>query len=531
MKEISSTEIMGLCVAMINKELAKQSRLVESRIPTNLLTECSLRSVEEKFDKRLQEVDESSIKSLPDGIIFDVHLKDAMEASGRALETVVDEINETYSDLYEKLSKKLTLASNNHMELTEQYSQYKENLHYILESLDQADESAKAQLSDLLEADEEIRSSISVLSQQLNASLQNSIDSLNKGIFDLGSEVDQNKKLVDVKLSELKSDILSVSKEITQTENKLQSGISAKTTTITGQIQSLSVDVKTTNDSLNLLGSELRSDIESAVQKLETEYSKIGHDHSQYAHVSDLQILQSKQSDHSSALKLQASTVADIINDVKSKIDIKDGLTKSDLESVKQDIADKVEQRIPTPKNGKDALNWEFKFDDRNVGVLMFRREDQTRWQRQNIRGPRGLQGMSGSSYGGMGAGGGGVTTLEGKFNLTVQDEGVEVSDTVTSINFIGEGVEAIPSSDGNVTVKVNGSEVIQAALIVEEVQLSGNSQAVDIRDFGYSDYYSYKIVDQNNQEVSIIVKEDNLIFIIESIVPMDSLRFIVRGF
>ena len=529
MKEISSTEIMGLCIAMINKELAKQSRLVESRIPTNLLTEGSLRSVEEKFDKKLQEVDDSSIKSLPDGIVFDVHLKDAMEASGRALETVVDEINETYSDLYEKLSKKLTLASNNHMELTEQYSQYKENLHYILESLDQADESAKIKLTELFEADDEIRSSISVLSQQLNASLQNSIDSVNKGIFDLGSELDQNTKLVDVKLSELNSDILSLSKELTQAENNLQADISQKSSLLSGEIQSLSSDVENTRDSLNVLGTELRSDIDSAVQRLETEYSKIGHDHSQYAQLSDIQLLQSKQKEHTDALKVQASTVADIINDVKSKIDIKDGLTKSDLESVKQDIADKVEQRIPTPKDGKDAVNWEFKFDDRDVGVLMFRREDQTRWQRQNIRGPRGLQGMAGSGYGGMG--GGGVTTLQGNFNLTVQDEGVEVSNEVESINFIGEGVEVIPGTNNDIAVKVSGSELAQASFLKNEIDLSGTSQEINIRDLGYSDYYSYKIIDSNKQEVSIVVKEDDLVFTIESIIPMDSLKFVVRGF
>lgn len=530
MKEISSTEIMGLCVAMINKELAKQSKLVESRIPTNLLTEGSLRSVEEKFDKRLQEVDESSIKSLPDGIVFDVHLKDAMEASGRALETVVDEINETYSDLYEKLSRKLTLASNNHMELTEQYSQYKENLHYILESLDQADESAKVKLTELFEADEDIRSSISVLSQQLNASLQNSIDSVNKGIFDLGSELDQNKKLVDTKLSDLSSDILSVSRDIVETENKLQSELSTKTSILSADIKSLSGEIQSTGDALNVLGTELRGDIDSAVQKLETEYSKLDHDHSEYAQVSDVQILESKQKEHTDALKLQASTVADIINDVKSKIDIKDGLTKSDLESVKQDIADKVEKRIPTPQDGKDALNWEFKFDDREVGVLMFRREDQTRWQRQNIRGPRGLQGMAGSSYGGMG-GGGGVTTLQGNFNLTVQDEGVDISDEVKSMNFIGEGVEVIPGTDGDVTVKVTGSEVVEASFLKNEIELSGTSQIINLQDFGYSDYYSYKVVDADDQDVSIVVKESNLTFTIESIIPMDSLRFVVRGF
>lgn len=527
MKDFSSTEVMGLCVAMINKELAKQAKLVESKIPSNLLTDSSLRSVEERFDRKLKEVDESSIKSLPDGIVFDVHLQDAIQASGKVFERVVDDINSTYSELYEKLSRKLTLASNNHIELTEQYSQYKENLHYILESLEQADESAKGQLVELFSADEEIRSSISLLSQQLNASLQDSVDKINKGLFDLGSEFDQNKKLSESKISELTSDILSVSKDIVQVEDTLKSELSSNTLLLAGDIKSLSDQLNSTNDSVSLLGTELRGDITRAVGKLESEYSKIGHDHSQYANVSDLTALESKQKDQSEALKTQASVIADVINDVKSKIDIKDGLTKSDLESVKQDIADKVEARIPTPSDGKDALNWEFKFDDREVGVLMFRREDQTRWQRQNIRGPRGLQGMAGSGYGGMG--GGGVTTLQGNFNLEIEKDGEVLNSEAKKINFVGDGLDVIPSDDG-VIVKVSDS-ILSQGFLKDKIPLSNTVFEIDIAELGYTDYYSFRIVDSNAREVDLAVTELDLKFRVESLFDMTGLFLEVRGF
>jgi hypothetical protein len=74
--------------------------------------------------------------------------------------------------------------------------------------------------------------------------------------------------------------------------------------------------------------------------------------------------------------KFVTDQIDDIVEQISSKQDSGEFVTKDELDSHKKTIIDAAIKSIPVPENGKDALGWDFKGHPTKKGVLLHKRDD-----------------------------------------------------------------------------------------------------------------------------------------------------------
>lgn len=74
--------------------------------------------------------------------------------------------------------------------------------------------------------------------------------------------------------------------------------------------------------------------------------------------------------------KFVTDQIDEIIQQVSSKQDSGEFVTKDELENHKKTVIDAAIKSIPTPENGKDALGWDFKGHPTKKGILLHKRDD-----------------------------------------------------------------------------------------------------------------------------------------------------------
>ena len=507
MKEISSVELMGVCVSLINREVAKQSKLIEGKFSNQLVSIENLKLAEQSLSQKIIASEEKFIQELPEGIIFEAHLDDAVSSINRSL----SELEDNYIKLHKTLSGEVDRALDSNTRVMDEYQEFRNTFDTLVSKLNEDTDSDDIESVSLLST---------VLWKKLDSEIENKSRKISSDIFNVSSELEQYQLLSNLKIQEIIESVRGVKTDLSSKFERVE----IKRLEVSQEIQNLRKEVlqsaANVKGELNQLESRLNQTVEIATRDLSKDYSKVNHEHPEYVDQYELNLLQQKVEFNNSSIREQSKAIVDLISDVQSKLTKKDAVLRSDIPNLSVDIAGKVLERIPKPADGKDGLNWEFKFDPNAVGVLMFKREDENKWQRQYIRGPKGEMGSGPGGFGG----GGSVTTVDTDYTIQVDGEEVTESDT---LNFKGDGVVVTVDEDGKPTVEIEGSP----RYLVEEIQLSGTEYFIDIKNFGFTGYYSYKVVDSNGREVSIVIEENNLEFDICSIINMDSLTFIVRGF
>lgn len=190
---------------------------------------------------------------------------------------------------------------------------------------------------------------------------------------------------------------------------------------------------------------------------------------------------------------------------------------KSDL----NDLTDNVLKKIPKPKDGKDGLSWEFKFDKTDSGMLMFRKEGDSLWNKQDLRGPRGLAGKD-SGGGGFGGGGGGSI-------LDITKNGSLVGRGITSLDFIGTVNVTNPTS-GVARIEIIGGGGGGASLIKFEKMLSGKLVTIDQSEHNLYIITSITVLNSARKEVGTVtsISINNIVTIESNIDLTDHIAIII---
>ena len=136
---------------------------------------------------------------------------------------------------------------------------------------------------------------------------------------------------------------------------------------------------------------------------------------------------------------------------------IGDKLSLSDLNKTMDEIAKRTQEKIVIPADGKDGNQWEFAFDDRQRGLLWFKREDQKEWKSHNLIGPRGEPGKDSVGGGGGGHVGGGGGATEVYSDIAIWRDGVSVLENARAIN-IGAGLTVLIDGTTATIETVNNS-------------------------------------------------------------------------
>lgn len=435
MRDISSVELMTLCVSLVQKEVQKRVSVYED-ISEKYNNLDYITGIESQLRNQLEIMSESMITELPDGILYEVHLEDFKRETFNTFSEVKSNIEESSRSLYNlasNISTDLESKEESILSLLEDTSnKINSDILGAKESIDALELKHSSELKELFDGSIEIRSLIDASSNLLNDTIHNLSSDMLSMIAEINSEISSikssHKEFSDITLSSI-SDIRSLLKsEVSSLNSKIKTSEKARDKIISR----VDRDIKSVQRSLDKSDTQKSKDIEKLRKYSDKTFSKSNHKHDIYAEKDEVSELLKELELQKKAIELHTNRLSEIYDKISTKVEKKDALTLKDLEPVKSAIQKSVESNIKMPadgkngEDGKDAFNWEFKFQSPESGILMYKREDEEVWKRQNLMGPRGIRGMPGSAMGAAFIGGSAVSDTR-VFNDTVSlQEGFE---------------------------------------------------------------------------------------------------------
>jgi len=337
---------------------------------------------------------------------------------------------------------------------------------------------------------------------EFNSNLLNRVDksdaSVKAELLNLISHIEESKEAI----------WKDFNKHSDETEKKLSDLISDLSKSLNVFERDVGLRLKSLDKEYQLIGEELQNALKRVSAKLNDgleSKANIQHYHPEFKTFS--------QKDHTHKEFDKFSKLLD-------KIDT-NTLKKSDINS----LIDGVLKKIPEPIPGKDGIGWEFKFDKSDEGILLYRKEGDSKWNKQDLRGPRGLPGKN-SDGGGFGGGGGG-SILDIKKNGTLVGRGITALDFAGPVNVTNPTsgiarIEIVGSSGG-------GSSVRQ---YFTSVSLTANIPLAIVHGLNLTDRDAFQInVMKNHGQISVSVESIDVNgLIITSNVTLSDVKVTVTG-
>lgn len=224
---------------------------------------------------------------------------------------------------------------------------------------------------------------------------KNSSASTKKVIEQLTTSIEAAKKIAQDSLKTVSDSVEAAEASVSDRFSGINKTIRDLRSTIKDAEKSASALIESVEKRLATKNIELDGDIEQL--RIETKKalegkSNVGHNHDdRYSKLSHNHDDRYSKLDHTHPDLAKKDDVAAKVKDLYKEIETKP--SKADLKKVGDNLPALVEaakkeiiSSLPEPpKDGKDGLQWEFKFHPTKRGVLLYKREDQDSWQQYNL--------------------------------------------------------------------------------------------------------------------------------------------------
>lgn len=400
-----TSKVLAVCLAFLERELDR--RLSEMELPSQPEhSQVDLTPEIEKLTESLQQIADTAITDLPDGLIFESHLNDLADTLNTLIENRVDSLSSEFETRSEQLAHDFKTSS--------------ASLHECLQRSEQDGQSRTTELKEALE------SSVSEVSKNLveaqEALKKYSDEIVYEKVASLANEVSDRYIMLREFVTTSSSgvvDILNSAKVelealIEQTKKSANHSIEVAVKALDKKIDSNKLDTDRTV-------ARLDKTVQNGLQRLERdkaptkhshdEYARKSHTHDDYATKRDLKGIESVSTRLTNDIKNTLDEIKLLKSEVKSKASKADLLKLEDINQIEQRIKKNLQDQIPEVRNGidgKDAHEWEFRWHPTIKGRLMFKREDQKEWKFQDLLVKVQTPSSVGVAFGGGGGGGGG---------------------------------------------------------------------------------------------------------------------------
>lgn len=395
-----TNKLLGLCLAFISKELAKNSALIEERF-SDVLSKADADQLKIDLNRR---IDEDTVRELPDSIVYESHLQDALGHLSETLASKTDDLSTAISEASRSLLDTLGEEKGSILE------EARTHLDALSESLKSTADDLSTRITKVHQDHLRSSESLSEANSTIDSRISSIFESLSHNDSALSETIQRNHSLLEDLMSQ---SLGSLDKKLSDQLVDLESKINA---TIKENSKALTSEISRSIDEVSNEISDTKSRLENDISRLDSkksdadhkhaEYSEKGHTHSQYAPIEDFRKFSSQAG---TALSSMSQTISTLRQQIAEKAD---ELSPEERESLVNDVEKSVLSKIRLPedgKPGKDALQWEFKWNESIKGRLMFKREDEKHWKYQDllvrIQQPQHMPSFGG--FGGAGDNGG----------------------------------------------------------------------------------------------------------------------------
>lgn len=509
-------KVLSACLAMVKLELKKFNTHLESELQS-IKSESSKKALKEEIVSAAVSSFEVPIQELPSGLVYEVHLEDVkydlteqIAGVNASISVLASDFEKKHADLdYNLLSSKnnfsdfvnndFTGLQNSVLSFKEEYELEKSN---ILTSIDSLNEESKLQFSNLSK-------SLSTATEKLYSKIDSVLASLNE------YQVTES-DITKAELEKIRSSIQESSKSLTEDftnsitsvyafHKAYENNVAADLLSVKASIESA---VKSANDQYFDLLNKLKT------HNHDSEYATKDHSHVDYATRKSVSEVEQKVENANTKIGLVDIVIAKIQKELSNKLSIGQAITKDDLQQLSVQITKDVQNKVKVPEDGKDGLNWEFRFDPQRRGMLMYKREDQKQWKYQNLLGP--TQQVSGGGY----FGGGAVGTAQ-QFLTELKD--VEFDQTNPPDD---GGVLVYDSTSGK--FKFIPPQSVNTGIVQKTFNLNGKEYNLDFQTSGITLLINHKVINTMNVEVSVVSIQTNTSLTLESNVDLNGYKLVV---
>lgn len=334
---------------------------------------------------------------LPDSVVYEVHLSEAVEQINRDLGDINKQLRATIADRVD------TTAKNISEQIESLDAHTNRIIRSVLDNLDKATADINMQIERVTE---QMRASYEHLEQSLGEAEQNSLErdqeiqkSLDEAKLEFSSAIgDINSTLsnLDVEFRgrfvNAFNSIAKINETLSDTSQRVRQNsetIESTQKDLSGFKVSHAQDIKIIQEAFKRADQNLAElDKKKSDANHVHDYADVDHTHDELALKTDVARVRDNIGQQGSALALVANEVQNVKNELNRKASKNEVITDDDIEDLAKRIHDSVLLAIPKPADGKDALEWEFKFHETQRGLLMYKREDWRHWRTQNLLGP-----------------------------------------------------------------------------------------------------------------------------------------------
>lgn len=509
-------KVLSACLAMVKLELKKFNTHLESELQS-IKSETSRKALKEEIVSAAVSSFEVPIQELPTGLVYEVHLEDVkydlteqIAGVNASISVLASEFEKKHSVLdYNILSDKNNFSEFVNSDFTELQSsvvsfkeEYDKEKSNIISSIDFLNEESKNQFTNL--------------SESLNAATKSLYEKIDSVLASLNEYQVTESDITKAELEKIKTSVAESTKSLTEDFSSSIASVYAFHKAYENIVSADLLSIKSSIESAVKSANDQYFDVLTALKNHthDTKYSEKDHVHTEYASRKNLIDVEQKVETTNTKIGLVDVIISKIQKELSNKLSVGQALTKDDLQQLSVQITKEVQNKVKVPENGKDGLNWEFRFDPQRRGMLMYKREDQKQWKYQNLVGP--TQQISGGGY----FGGGAVGTAQ-QFLTELKD-----------VNFDQNN----PPDDGNVLVydassgKFNfiSQQSVNTGITQITIPLSGKTFNLNYATYNIAVLISHKVINTNNVEVSVVTKQLNASLILESNVDLNGYNLII---
>lgn len=436
---LDQAQTIAACVKYVDKRLGELEARISSHISSIPTPEPSEEIDVSSLRESLTESVLSKVKfpefELPDSVVFEVHLEEAVEDVNKQISAVNEDLSNLIAERVSSTSSFLL------GQLDQQGANSNSSIRFVLDALDSATADINSSIEQAIErlraSDRALEhmielndaeavkreQSIDQQSAERDETLAEGIDAVRDNIKGLSESLKPKFEHISQQISLIEDSIAKANTAQSQDREfseKTQKDLSSFKISHAQDIKIVQEGFKRVDDRLSSLDDK-KSDVGH-----EHPYAEIEHEHPHLASKEEVSRVRTSIGQQGNALSLIANEIQQFKNDLNKKANKTDVLTDDDLEGLAKRIHDSVLLAIPTPADGKDALEWEFKFHETQRGLLMYKREDWKHWRTQNLLGPtQQIQHQQTP----IAMGGGPVTVSQNGGGITSYYNGVEIED------------------------------------------------------------------------------------------------------
>lgn len=434
-------KVLGVCLAFISKEIQKQKTILEQELGS-FATKDQLEIISEAVLSRAPI--ESVVQDLPEGLLFETHLAHFEHELRKELSSIKESDETARLAIREELFKLIeSLGSRTEKDLSTQESNFGSRLDTLVESFQSGIQFLSEETNRITLAHSESKVA---LAEDIKARFDAAAESL------LEAEIRQS-DLVEKLRQDVVTFVKSVKDEFGIIRTDLTQSLKASEIAYAQKLEALGQRLDSDKKDSQFALAELRKAMNSGLAEkanrdhTHSEFAKVSHDHSQYAEKSYVEAI---TQDLESSTKKVGSSVSALTEKVAELLTKDFEFPEGERKSIVDEVTNAVQSTVRIPKDGKDAHDWEFKWHPKAQGTLGFKRDDWKEWEWKDlvpkikqIQQPQYSAGM----MGGVGS----------RDFIVVLKDGVEVSNRVEQIDFVGANIEATDEGGGRISVSAKG--------------------------------------------------------------------------